>query len=78
MQAPYNAGITVPGQVAVAGFDDIPIAAFTQPSLTTVQQDTKFAAAILVDILVKLIRSTDVESRTIPARPVIRCSCGAG
>jgi DNA-binding LacI/PurR family transcriptional regulator len=76
-QALYDAGIAVPDQVALVGFDDIPMAAFTQPALTTVQQDTKLAGAILVDTLIKLVQGTPVESRTIPAKPIIRRSCGA-
>ncbi len=78
MQALYDAGLSVPEQVAVAGFDDIPIAGYTQPGLTTVQQDTKLAGAILVDSLIKLIRGAPANSRTIPTRLVVRRSCGAG
>lgn len=32
-----EAGVTVPGQVAVAGFDDIPIARYVTPGLTTMR-----------------------------------------
>ncbi|HBK55744.1 MAG TPA: LacI family transcriptional regulator [Xanthomonadales bacterium] len=78
MQALYDAGLGVPDPIAVVGFDDIPIAGFTQPALTTVQQDTKLAGAILVDTLIKLVQGIPVESRTIPAKPIIRRSCGAG
>jgi DNA-binding LacI/PurR family transcriptional regulator len=42
MRAFREAGLSVPGQVAIAGFDDIPEAEFFAPPLTTVRQD--FAA----------------------------------
>src|SRR5262249_35580785 len=44
-------GIRVPDDIIVSGFDDIPLAAFVNPGLTTVQQDTKAAGAILVETL---------------------------
>jgi LacI family transcriptional regulator len=37
LEALTSAGISVPAEIAVAGFDDIPIARFTTPPLTTVQ-----------------------------------------
>lgn len=33
-----NAGLSVPNDIAIVGFDDIEIGSFTQPSLTTIQQ----------------------------------------
>lgn len=76
MRALQDRGLRVPDDVAVAGFDDIPISGFTNPSLTTVQQDTKQAAQILVESLVSLVQGEPVESRTIPATLVVRRSTG--
>jgi DNA-binding LacI/PurR family transcriptional regulator len=39
IRAFYNAGVEVPGDVSVTGFDDIPQAAYFRPPLTTVRQD---------------------------------------
>jgi DNA-binding LacI/PurR family transcriptional regulator len=50
------------------------IASFTNPSLTTVQQDTKAAATLLVESLLALIHDEPVESKTIPAKLAIRQS----
>jgi DNA-binding LacI/PurR family transcriptional regulator len=72
------AGIAVPAQVAVAGFDDIPMARFATPALTTVQQDTKRAGEILVERLLQRIGGEAADSEMLPARVIIRRSCGAG
>ena len=72
-----SAGISVPGDVAVAGFDDIPMARLTTPALTTVQQDTTRAGEVLVERLLQRIRGEPATSEMLPARLVIRRSCGA-
>lgn len=77
MQALFEAGRSVPDDVAVAGFDDIPIAAFARRPLTTIQQDTRRAGAILVESLLALINDEPAESRVIPGKLVVRASCGA-
>jgi len=71
-------GRTVPGDVAVIGFDDIAAAAHFIPPLTTVQQDTRRAADILVDNLLRMTAGEPVESALIEPKLVVRGSCGAG
>ncbi|WP_343037701.1 LacI family DNA-binding transcriptional regulator [Pseudoxanthomonas gei] len=77
MKALHEHGLRVPEDVAVAGFDDIPMAAFVNPSLSTVQQDTKLAGRILVETLLALINNEPAESRTIPVKLALRRSSGA-
>ena len=77
MKALHEHGLRVPEDVAVAGFDDIPMAAFVNPSLSTVQQDTKLAGRILVETLLALINEEPAESRTIPVKLALRRSSGA-
>jgi DNA-binding LacI/PurR family transcriptional regulator len=78
MKALREHGLQVPEDVAVAGFDDIAMASFVQPGLSTVQQDTKQAGEVLVDSLIRLIQGEAVESRTLPVKLVLRGSTGAG
>ena len=68
--------IDVPGAVSVVGFDDIPAATLANPPLTTVMQDTRLAGEVLVDTLLRSIRAEPAEDRTLPARLVVRKSCG--
>ena len=74
MKALQARGMRVPDDILVTGFDDIPLAGFVNPSLTTVQQDTKIAGAILVDTLLKLIENKPVENQVIPVSLVLRRS----
>ena len=69
-------GIKVPQGVAVVGFDDIPIASYMNPPLTTVQQDTKLAGELLVEYLLELVGGGVIESRLLPAKLMVRGSCG--
>ncbi|MBY5990796.1 LacI family DNA-binding transcriptional regulator [Ferrimonas balearica] len=76
MQALKERGLSVPDDVAVVGFDDIPVARFASPPLTTVRQDTKLAGEMLVDSLIRLIRGEELVSLTIPTSLIARRSCG--
>nr|WP_233176315.1 LacI family DNA-binding transcriptional regulator [Dyella sp. ASV24] len=74
MRALADHGLRVPDDVALAGFDDIPVASFVNPPLTTVLQDTHLAGEILVDNLLALIRGEPAESAMLPAKLTVRKS----
>jgi LacI family transcriptional regulator len=38
MQVAHEAGLSIPGDLSVAGFDDVPLASYIWPSLTTIRQ----------------------------------------
>jgi DNA-binding LacI/PurR family transcriptional regulator len=78
MRALREHGLRIPQDVALAGFDDIPLAASVSPTLSTVQQDTKQAGQLLVERLLALIQGEPVESQTIPVKLVLRESSLAG
>jgi DNA-binding LacI/PurR family transcriptional regulator len=77
MRALTAAGRKVPDDVSVIGFDDIPLARHINPPLTTMMQDTRLAAEALVETLLKLIRGEPAEARVMPAKLIVRRSCGA-
>jgi len=78
MRALMEHGLRVPEDVAVVGFDDQPVAAFTNPPLTSVLQDTKLAGEKLVDTLIREIRGEAAVSEVLTPTLVVRRSCGAG
>ena len=76
MKALEESGLSIPGDVAVIGFDDIPMASYTHPPLTTVQQNTRLAGELLVENLLKLVVGESITSMLLPAELIVRGSCG--
>ncbi len=77
MKALRERGLDIPRDVAIVGFDDMPAASLTHPPLTTVQQDYRRAGEVLVDSLLKHIRNEVATTAVLPARLIVRQSCGA-
>ena len=72
LRALTSAGLNVPRDVAVTGYDDIPLAAQTNPPLTTVHQDLPLAAGTLVERLFRRMDGHDLPSVTLSAHLVVR------
>jgi len=70
------AGVRVPIDVSVVGFDDIPAASYFNPSLTTVQQDTVAASEHLVNQVIRMIKGEKPEPQLLQPRLIVRASCG--
>jgi DNA-binding LacI/PurR family transcriptional regulator len=68
---------TAPDGVSVVGYDDMPVASFTDPPLTTVHQPVALAAVELVDALLGLLGGEAVAPRTLPVHLVVRASAPA-
>ncbi len=80
LRAVREAGKRVPDDIAIAGFDDMPFAARTDPPLTTVRQPIQRAGFVAAETLIDLITHPGDEPRRIilPTELVIRASCGSG
>jgi LacI family transcriptional regulator len=78
MYALAQHGVDVPGDVAVTGFDDIPMARHLRPQLTTVRQPIQEIGATAFDVLHSMISNgTPAEGDVIlPTRLIVRASCG--
>ncbi|KGP72840.1 LacI family DNA-binding transcriptional regulator [Pontibacillus yanchengensis] len=79
MEAIKDAGYQVPDDFSVIGFDDIELAQFINPPLTTVRQDTELIGEESADLLIKQINSQQkiAQSVVVPVDLVIRDSCKA-
>ncbi|WP_022891076.1 LacI family DNA-binding transcriptional regulator [Agromyces subbeticus] len=70
-----EAGLTVPGDIAVVGFDDDRYAATAMPPLTTVHQPSIEMGTEMARTLVRLIEGDDVPPTTLlPTKLVVRQS----
>lgn len=78
MRAFLDAGLRVPDQVSVVGFDDIHAAAFQNPSLTTVRQPLTEMGATASRILLEHLKGgqPSAEAFTIEPELVVRGSTG--
>lgn len=66
-------GLSVPGDVAVTGFDDSLAARICEPSLTSVNQDVETASQAAIDMLLSIIKTGQSQPRqVVPAKLVIR------
>jgi len=76
LDAIRNAGLTVPNDIALAGFDDLPIAAALQPPLTTMRQDIEGIGQEAARSLLRLLERPEAGPRRVllPTELVIRQS----
>lgn len=77
MAALQEAGIRIPDDIAIAGFDDIPSARYTTPSLTTVRVPVYDLGRRAAERLITMIRTEGATSpchRTLPSKLVVRSS----
>ena len=57
LQAARRLGLSIPEDLGIVGFDDIPEAAYFHPSLTTMRQDTRKLGAMAVDRISAIIQA---------------------
>lgn len=74
MGAIKDGGLSVPRDISVVGFDDVPFAAYASPPLTTVHQDIGRIGHLVAAQLLDLIEGRPVDDVVLPVRLVIRGS----
>lgn len=76
-----EAGVRVPEDVALAGFDDIPIARYLSPPLSSVHVPIAELGTRAMERLLHALASKNAHERlqeTVPTTLVVRGSCGGG
>lgn len=78
IQVCHHRGIQIPQQMKIVGFDDVNIAAFTYPELTTIHQPVEQMAEAAVSFLVQALSGSVVAAKTMfPVSLVVRNSTEA-
>ncbi len=79
LRAIHEAGLNIPEGIAVVSFDDLPVASYANPPLTTVYQPIVQLGASAVELLIDGF--DDPQRRLaqirLPTHLVVRASCGA-
>ena len=69
-------GRRIPEDVAVVGYDDVPLAAYAAPPLTTVRSPAVEYGRLAAEMLIKLIRGEVVAEPQLALELIVRASCG--
>jgi LacI family transcriptional regulator len=82
LQTLRRADLQVPDDIALVGFDDVPLAAAVEPALTTVRQPIERMGSMAADLLLNLLENPPDEQAPahriiLPCRLAVRDSCGA-
>jgi len=78
MQAAFQAGLAIPDRLSIVGYDDIDLAAYTIPPLTTVSQTGvemgRAAAQLLFEMIERGLEREDVADVVLAPKLVVRRS----
>jgi LacI family transcriptional regulator len=74
-----KAGLSVPGNLSLIGFDDIPLASVVSPALTTISQPIQKISEMAIELLINRLQKKEIkfeEKRIVfPTEIVVRESC---
>ncbi len=78
MKEASNLGVSIPQDISVAGFDNIPYGKYTTPALTTVDLQSERLGATAMEKLLAAIRGEHVEKLTkVAPQLILRASSAA-
>jgi DNA-binding LacI/PurR family transcriptional regulator len=71
MYAVNSRGLGIPNDISIVGMDDIEIAAFTSPPLTTIAQPTIQMALSAVEVLIRILSGDKIPQNKIIVQPML-------
>ncbi len=74
LMACRDLGVRVPEQISVVGYDDVEIAAYVTPPLTTIHQPKLRLGEIAMQMLLDLLDDNPVQNQVLPTELVVRAS----
>jgi LacI family transcriptional regulator len=79
MKAMREAGRRLPEDMAVVGYDDLPVAAYMDPPLTTMRQPMQEVGQLAAKLLIQSIENSDIERKEVLLKAALirRRSCGS-
>lgn len=72
LRALREAGLEVPGDVSIVGYNDLPSAEYFSPPLSTIRQNIHQAGRLLVSNLMRMLDGLPAESSTIKTELIVR------
>jgi DNA-binding LacI/PurR family transcriptional regulator len=78
LRAARDLGLSVPGQLSVIGLDDMPLASYFDPPLTTMRQDMFAIGRTAAQLLARAVEQPQAKHQQLrqPAELIIRQSTG--
>lgn len=72
-----NRGLSIPDDISVVGFDDIPFSVHMIPALTTLRQPGYEKGELAAQTLVDMINNVQVKSSCLDTQMIVRASLGS-
>lgn len=70
-QALYHAGLRIPQDIALVGYDDIELARYMTPPLTTIHQPKDELGELAIDVLIHRMAQPELQQQRLQLTPVL-------